>query len=82
MAKAEILIAMESLVDKDAEIKRLCEMKKKLEGVIAGIEKRLGNEAFTSKAPQNIIDGARAQLELNQSQLDKVLKQLEELSRL
>ena len=82
VAKAEILIAMESLVDKDAEIKRLCEMKKKLEGVIAGIEKRLGNEAFTSKAPQNIIDGARAQLELNQSQLDKVLKQLEELSRL
>ncbi len=80
--KAEILVEMASLVDKESELKRLAKMQQELEGIIAGINKRLNNEAFISKAPQNIIAGAKAQLELNQSQLDKVVSQINELKKL
>ena len=79
---AEILIEMSSLVNKEDELKRLNEMKKKLEGNIASTQARLSNEAFISKAPANIIEGAKAQLALNQSQLDKVLAQINELNKL
>ena len=78
---AEILIEMSSLVNKEDELKRLNEMKKKLEGNIASTQARLSNEAFISKAPANIIEGAKAQLALNQSQLDKVLAQINELNK-
>ena len=47
-------------------------MLKKLETNIKGGEAKLANEAFVSKAPANIIQGAKDQLELNKTQLEKV----------
>ena len=79
---AEVLIPMKDLVNKDAEIKRLTGMAKKLEGVIASSEARLKSEAFISKAPAKIIEGAKAQLELNKTQLEKVKAQIEEMKNL
>ncbi len=80
--RAEVLIAMKDLVDKDSELKRLHEQEQKLEGIIRGINAKLGSEAFISKAPQNIIEGARAQLELNQSRLQKIKEQIASLNEL
>ena len=79
LRKAEVLIPMKGLVDATSEIKRLEEMEKKLEGNIRSGEARLSNQAFTSKAPAKIIEGAKAQLELNRAQLEKVKSQLSEL---
>ena len=79
LRKAEVLIPMKGLVDATSEIKRLEEMEKKLEGNIRSGEARLSNQAFTSKAPAKIIEGAKAQLELNRAQLEKVKSQLTEL---
>ncbi len=79
---AEVLIPMKDLVNKDAEIKRLTGMAKKLETVIASSEARLKSEAFISKAPQKIIDGAKAQLEINKTQLEKIKAQIEEMKNL
>ena len=79
---AEVLIPMKDLVNKDAEIKRLNDMANKLKGLIKGGEAKLNNEAFTSKAPAKIIEGAKAQLELNKAQLSKIESQIEELSKL
>ena len=79
---AEVLIPMKDLINKDAEIKRLNEMANKLKGVIKGIEAKLNNEAFTSKAPAQIIEGAKAQLNMNQAQLQKIEQQIDELSKL
>ena len=63
LGKAEVLIPMKDLVNKEAELKRLGEMAAKLEGMIKGGEAKLNNEAFVSKAPAKIIEGAKAQLE-------------------
>lgn len=80
--KAEVLIPMKDLINKEDEIKRLNEMAAKLEKVIASGEAKLNNEAFTSKAPAKIIEGAKAQVELNKAQLEKVKAQIAELSAL
>src|SRR5574344_2924979 len=81
LGTAEILLAMKDLVNKDEEIKRLQGMIAKLEGNIKSGESKLSNETFVSRAPANIIEGAKAQLELNKAQLEKVLAQLKEIER-
>ena len=82
LGKAEVLIPMKDLVNKEAELKRLGEMAAKLEGMIKGGEAKLNNEAFVSKAPAKIIEGAKAQLELNKEQLAKIQAQIAELNKL
>ncbi len=82
LGTAEILLAMKDLVNKDEEIKRLQGMIAKLEGNIKSGESKLSNETFVSRAPANIIEGAKAQLELNKAQLEKVLAQLKEIEAL
>ena len=82
IGNAEILIAMKDLINKDEEIKRLKGMIQKLEANIKSGESKLSNEAFVSKAPAKIIEGAKAQLELNKTQLEKVVAQLHEIENL
>ena len=73
---------MTDVVNKDEEIKRLKTMIAKLEGNIKSGESKLSNEAFVSKAPAKISEGAKAQLELNKTQLAKVQAQLKEMENL
>lgn len=80
--KAEVLIPMKDLINKEDELKRLGEMAAKLEALIKGGEAKLQNEAFVSKAPAKIIEGAKAQVELNKEQLSKIKAQIEELNML
>lgn len=82
LGKAEVLIPMKDLVNKEAELKRLGDMAAKLEGMIKGGEAKLNNQEFVSKAPAKIIDGAKAQLELNKEQLAKIQAQIAELNKL
>ncbi|MBE6414871.1 MAG: valine--tRNA ligase [Verrucomicrobiaceae bacterium] len=69
-----IYVDMKGAVDAEAEIKRLEKDKAKLEGAIKSAQARLANEAFTSKAPQNVIDGAKKQLEENIAKLAEIEK--------
>lgn len=60
---AKIYIEMNELVDREAEISRL---KKELETVTKGYNSakaKLNNEKFMQKAPQNVIDGVRDNME-------------------
>ena len=82
LGNAEILIPMKDLVHKEEEIKRLQGMIDKLVANIKSGESKLSNEAFVSKAPAKIIEGAKAQLELNKTQLEKVQAQLNEMKNL
>lgn len=75
----EVLIPMKDLINREDELKRLQQLAHKLEGMIKSGEARLANEAFISKAPANIIEGAKSQLELNRTQLGKVRAQMAEL---
>ena len=82
LSSAEVLIPMKDLINKEDELKRLNDMAAKLEGLIKGGEAKLNNEAFVSKAPAKIIEGAKAQVALNKEQLAKIKAQIAELERL
>ena len=56
---AEILIAMDELMDYRAEYERLTKEKKKLEGEVARVSGKLSNENFVSKALEKIIGAER-----------------------
>ncbi|HVU37250.1 MAG TPA: valine--tRNA ligase [Opitutales bacterium] len=66
-------------VDKNAERARLAKEIEKLDKVIAGSEAKLANEAFTAKAPANVIEGARKQLADNQAKREELRRLLEAL---
>ena len=73
-AAATIKIPMDALVDKAAELARLekehASVQKQLDGVLA----RLNNKAFTDKAPEAVVAGAREQA----AQLQEKLTLLEQ----
>ena len=74
---AEILIAMDELMDYRAEEERLSREKKKLEGEVERVGKKLGNENFVKKAPEKVIQAERDKLEKYQDMLAKVSERLE-----
>ena len=73
-ALGSVYVDIKGAVDVEAETKRLEKEKSKLEGAIKSAQARLANEAFTSKAPQNVIDGAKKQLEDNLAKLSEIEK--------
>ena len=62
-ADAKIYIPMGDLVDFEAERKRLNKEKEAAEKKLAQINGKLGNPGFLAKAPQNVIDGQKADAE-------------------
>ena len=74
---AKALLPMDDLVDKAAETarlnKELANAQKQLDTVMA----KLANEKFTSKAPQNVIDGVKANGEKLEAKIKLILETLE-----
>ena len=54
---AKALLPMDDLVDKAAEIARLTKELQNAQKQLDNVNAKLANEKFTSKAPQNVIDG-------------------------
>ncbi len=79
---SELLIPMAGLINKDEEIARLSKEIDKLHSECSRIEGKLGNEAFVSKAPAQVIDKEKAKLADYQSQLEKLSAQLEQIKAL
>ena len=73
---AEILIAMDELMDYRAEYERLTKEKKKLEGEVARVSGKLSNENFVSKAPEKIIGAEREKLAEYEEMLKTVISRL------
>jgi valyl-tRNA synthetase len=69
----EIFVSLEGLVDKAAEADRLLPKMEKLARTIAGIKNKLANETFVNGAPAHIVEGAKKQLQQNESEF-KLLK--------
>ena len=76
---ATIKIPMDALVDKAAELARLereyNNVKKQLDGVMA----RLNNPAFTDKAPEAVVNGAREQAAQMQEKLNLLTQSMDAL---
>ena len=60
---ARVFMPLAELVDVEAELERIAKEKAKAEGHLKGIEAKLSNEAFTSKAPAHIVQNQRDQAE-------------------
>ncbi len=67
-------------MDPGKEREKLEKLRDKLQQRIAGIEKKLGNEAFTSKAPPEVVERERSMLEDLKGQLKSVEEGLAGLS--
>jgi valyl-tRNA synthetase len=63
-------------MDYNAELERLGKEKKKLESEVARGEKKLGNEGFVAKAPENVIAMEREKLTNYREMLAKVTERL------
>ena len=62
-AEAKIYIPMGDLVDFEAERKRLLKEREAAEKKLSQINGKLSNPGFLAKAPQNVIDGQKADAE-------------------
>jgi len=74
-----LYLDLASTVDAAAEKQRLSKELEKLKQHIAGTQARLGNKAFTDKAPPAVIEGARKQLadqQAKQAELERLLASL------
>ena len=60
---ARVFMPLAELVDVKAELQRIAKEKEKAQGHLKGIEAKLSNEAFTSKAPAHIVQNQRDQAE-------------------
>ena len=64
-----LLIPLAGLIDKEAELKRLQKNIQKFEGEIQRLEGKLGNENFTARAPDEVVNKEKEKLAEAQSAL-------------
>jgi valyl-tRNA synthetase len=57
---AEIILPIEGLINIEEEIKRLEKEREKLDKEVERVQKKLGNEGFLKKAPENVIAEEKA----------------------
>lgn len=74
VGKMEILIPLEGLIDKGAEIQRLDKEITKLEKVIKQSSGKLNNENYVAKAPEDVVQKERDKL----TELEQALNQLKQ----
>ena len=76
----EIYIPLEGLIDLDVERQRLQKEITRLEGSLAGIEKKLSNEKFINGAPADVVEKERTKQRDWQENLRKLKEILENLN--
>ncbi|SME90398.1 valine--tRNA ligase [Pseudobacteriovorax antillogorgiicola] len=75
----ELFVPVEGLLDVSKEIARLETEAKRLTKVLTGLEKKLGNENFVKRAPEDVIQQTTSQKDNLAAQLDVIEKNLEAL---
>ena len=80
MAEADGFIPLEGIIDREAELKRQRKEADKLRNNIAAIEKKLSDEKFLSRAPEDVVKQARENLASLQKQLQSVEDIISQLS--
>lgn len=77
----KIFLSLEGLVDKAAEAQRLSQKIEKLNQTITGLKNKLSQPTFVDGAPAHIVEGARKQLQQNETEF-KLLKEAYDVLKL
>ena len=77
--EAVIYIPFTDLVDIEKELVRLQKEKEKFIGEVSRVEKKLSNEGFVKKAPQNVIEEEKEKMEKYKLMLTQIEQQIERL---
>ena len=77
---AVIKIPMDELIDRKAELARLTKERDNVQKQLDGVNARLNNPAFTGKAPENVVAGAREQAARLQEQLSMLEQSMAQLA--
>ena len=72
----EVKVYYDNLIDETKEIEALYKDKEKLTSSIERRKKLLSNENYVNKAPKNIVDNERKQLEKEENELKVILEKL------
>jgi valyl-tRNA synthetase len=75
----ELFLPLGGLIDLDKEKGRLEKRIKDIEALLIGIEKKLSNENFTKRAPENVVEHEKNKLNDLKDELTKVCGNLEVL---
>jgi valyl-tRNA synthetase len=62
LSDAEVVLPLEGLIDKQAECAKLRKARADLDRQIDSLRAKLGNEAFVSRAPADVVEGQRSKL--------------------
>ncbi|HCX64924.1 MAG TPA: valine--tRNA ligase [Eubacteriaceae bacterium] len=73
----EIAVPIDDLVDKEEEIKRLEKEKKRIEGEIDRVTKKLANEGFVNKAPEKVVNEEKEKKEKYLAMYENIKEALE-----
>jgi valyl-tRNA synthetase len=80
VGKMEILIPLEGLIDKDAEIARLNKEVNKLEKLIQQSSGKLNNQGYIAKAPAEVVQKEREKLSEMEQSLSQLMQQRDSLA--
>jgi len=76
LKETEVVIPMESIIDVEAEKKRLHKEIEQNQTEVARLQARLGDQTFLAKAPAAVIDKERDKLALREDKLERLNQQL------
>ncbi len=78
--KLEVFVPLSGLIDIEKEKSRLEKEKNRLDKQLTGLMKKLGNEDFLNRAPEEVIEREKQKLEDWRVTLDKIRENLEQLT--
>lgn len=79
LSGVELYMPLAGLLDLEEEVKRLEQELKRLDDEVTRVQKKLGNEGFVAKAPQNVVDAEKAKEQDYLEQREKVQARIHEL---
>ena len=76
---AELTLPLEGVIDLEREVSRLSKEKLRLEGLLQGVEVKLKNEQFITRAPKAVVDGEREKAASLRDQVERLGRKLASL---
>lgn len=80
VGEASLYVKLEGVIDFDKEAERLEKAIAKLAKDVDSISKKLENEGFMAKAPEDVVEKVRAQYQESKDKMDKYLENLKRIN--